>query len=56
MRDAFPIDLKLRHFFDLPTIADLADAIEALGGKPKDEDHYGMGDHEEQDTKEMGII
>jgi len=33
MRDAFGVNLKLRHFFEVPTIADMAESIETLQAK-----------------------
>ena len=53
IREIFPVDLKLRHFFEMPSIAGLAQGLEALcwgtAGTP------GQGEAETT-SQEKGLI
>jgi acyl carrier protein len=50
---AFHLDLRLRDFFELPTISNLADALEALGGSVG---HTLRGDTPKDEHEEIGKI
>ncbi len=53
IRETFPVDLKLRHFFEMPSIAGLAQGLEALSWSLEGSQVEGK---EETASQEKGII